>query len=136
MNEHHLHVADMIAGARSRVEHLDPAALAAEMAGGDVVVVDLREAAERDESGSIPGSVHVPRGMLEFRADPASPYHLDDLDPQERTIVYCASGGRSALAADTLRRMGYERVAHLDGGFAAWVAHHDRAAGSTRGGGR
>ena len=58
--------------------------------------------------------------MLEFHADEASPYHLDVLDPDRRIILFCASGGRSALAADTLQRMGYADVAHLDGGFKAW----------------
>jgi rhodanese-related sulfurtransferase len=51
---------------------------------------------------------------------PASPYHIEEFDPERRIVVYCASGGRSALAADTLQRMGYRKVAHLDGGFKAW----------------
>jgi rhodanese-related sulfurtransferase len=58
--------------------------------------------------------------MLEFHADAASPYHLEALDPSRRTILFCASGGRSALAAETLQRMGYTDVGHLDGGFNAW----------------
>ena len=58
--------------------------------------------------------------MLEFYADPASPYHRAEFDPSRRVIVHCASGGRSALAADTLQQMGYRRVAHLDGGIKAW----------------
>jgi rhodanese-related sulfurtransferase len=60
--------------------------------------------------------------MLEFYADPTHPSHLAGLDPAARVIVLCASGGRSALAADTLRQLGYANVAHLDGGFKAWVA--------------
>jgi rhodanese-related sulfurtransferase len=63
---------------------------------------------------------HAPRGMLEFWADPTSAYHREEFDPARRTILYCASGGRSALAADTLQRMGYANVAHLDGGIKAW----------------
>jgi rhodanese-related sulfurtransferase len=58
--------------------------------------------------------------MLEFWADPTSPYHREEFDPARRTVLYCASGGRSALAADTLQRMGYTNVAHLDGGIKAW----------------
>jgi rhodanese-related sulfurtransferase len=58
--------------------------------------------------------------MLELSADPASPLYRDELDPHRRVIVYCASGNRSALSADTLRRMGYENVAHIDGGMMAW----------------
>jgi rhodanese-related sulfurtransferase len=85
------------------------------------VVVDLRESEELAATGKIPGSLHVPRGMLEFRADPTSPYHLPELDPAKRVILHCASGGRSALAAATLQDMGYDNVAHLDGGMNAWT---------------
>jgi rhodanese-related sulfurtransferase len=70
----------------------------------------------------IPGALHVPRGMLEFRADPASPAHHAVLNPARRTIMYCASGNRSALSAVTLRQLGFTNVAHLDGGFRAWMA--------------
>ena len=112
--------ADLVAEAKQRVENLDPDAVERELASGEAVVVDLREPEELEASGRIPGSVHVPRGMLEFRADPSSPYHQEPLDPNKRVIVHCASGGRSALAAATLKDMGYERVAHLDGGLNAW----------------
>jgi rhodanese-related sulfurtransferase len=112
--------ADLVAGARGQVENLPPVAVAAELDAGDVVLVDVREPAERDDQGVIAGAVHVPRGMLEFRADPSSPAHLSDLLPERRVIVHCASGGRSALAAATLAAMGYRDVAHLDGGLAAW----------------
>lgn len=64
----------------------------------------------------------MPRGMLEFRADPTSPYHLEPFDRSRRIILHCASGGRSALGAATLQAMGYSNVAHLDGGFTAWKA--------------
>ena len=111
--------ADLVAEAKSRVENLDPDAVEREVASGDAVLVDIREAEEFGE-GRIPGAVHVPRGMLEFRADPSSPYHQQPLDPSARVILHCASGGRSALAAATLGEMGYERVAHLDGGIKAW----------------
>lgn len=110
----------LVAEAKERIQNLDVEQTAAEIEGGDVVLVDLREPAELEEHGVIPGAVHVPRGMLEFRADPSSPYHDESLDPGRRTILHCASGGRSALAADLLREMGYEDVAHLDGGFTAW----------------
>ena len=111
--------ADLVAEAKAQVENLQPDAVEAEVAAGDAVLVDIREAEEFSE-GRIPGAVHVPRGMLEFRADPSSPYHQPPLDPSARVILHCASGGRSALAAATLRDMGYERVAHLDGGMKAW----------------
>ena len=112
--------ADLVAEAKARVENLGPDAVEAELQRGDAVLVDIRDAPELAENGRIPGSVHVPRGMLEFRADTSSPYHQAPLDPSKRVILHCASGGRSALAAQTLQDMGYERVAHLDGGFNAW----------------
>lgn len=116
------HAADLVAEARSRIENLDPDAVEAELASGDALLVDIREADELETGGRIPGAVHVPRGMLEFRADPSTPYHQAPLDPSARVILHCASGGRSALAAATLQEMGYERIAHLDGGMNAWKA--------------
>ena len=112
--------AEMVQEAKGRVENLSVDDVAAEMNSGDAVIVDLREAEELAASGKIPGSVHLPRGMLEFRADPNSPYHQEPLDPSRRVILHCASGGRSALAAAALQEMGYSNVAHLDGGFTAW----------------
>jgi len=111
---------DLVTEAKAQVEALDPSAVERELRSGDAVLVDLREPAELAEHGRIPGSVHVPRGMLEFRADPTSSYHQEPLDPSKRVILHCASGGRSALGAATLRAMGYSDVAHLDGGMTAW----------------
>lgn len=111
---------DLVAAAKSQVENLDPDAVEAELDAGAAVLVDLREAEELTANGRIPGSAHVPRGMLEFRADPTSPYHQEPFDPTQRIILHCASGGRSALGAATLQAMGYENVAHLDGGITAW----------------
>jgi len=113
--------AQMVQEAKQRVENLSVDQVAAELRKGDVTLIDLREPNEQ-EQGVIPGSVSAPRGMLEFWADPKSPYHRREFDPARRTILSCASGGRSALAADTLRQMGYANVAHLDGGFKAWTA--------------
>lgn len=115
-----LSAADLVAEARAQIENLDVATVESEIASGDVVLVDIRDAHELEATGRIPGSIHIPRGMLEFRADPSTPYHQDPLDPGKRVILHCASGGRSALAAATLQAMGYEHVAHLDGGFNAW----------------
>ena len=86
----------------------------------DTVLVDVRGAFERESEGLIPGSVHVPRGLLEFHADPESPTYNDALDPEIRLILYCGTGGRSALAARTLIEMGFSDVASLAGGYAAW----------------
>lgn len=112
-------VMDLVAAAKQRVTNLTPEEVAAEMEGGDVLLVDLREPAEL-EQGRIPQATHAPRGMLEFYADPSSPYHRPEFAPERRTILYCASGGRSALAADALQQLGYSNIAHLDGGLKAW----------------
>ena len=112
--------AEMVAEAKQRIENLTVDQVAAEVERGEAVLIDLREPEELAQNGVIPGAVHAPRGMLEFYADPSSPYHRPDFDPNRRTILHCASGGRSALAADMLREMGYANVAHLDGGFTAW----------------
>jgi rhodanese-related sulfurtransferase len=112
--------AHLIADAKARIENLSPAAVAVELEDARVLLIDLREAEERQSS--IPGAVHAPRGMLEFYADPTSAYHRAEFDPHRRTILYCASGGRSALAANMLQELGYSRVAHLDGGLRAWQA--------------
>ena len=93
---------------------------ALDLAGGeDALFVDVRERAEQS-AGAIAGAVAAPRGFLEFIADPASPMHNPALSSGKRLIVYCASGGRSALAAKTLQDMGYADVANLTGGFQAW----------------
>jgi rhodanese-related sulfurtransferase len=86
----------------------------------DVVFVDVREGGELATQGKIPGAVHAPRGLLEFYADPSAPYHKPELGSGKRLVVYCASGGRSALAAKTLKDMGIDKVANLLGGFTAW----------------
>lgn len=112
--------AEMVAEAKKRVENLDVEETARELDAGDALLVDIREPAERAQTGAIPGAVAAPRGMLEFWADPTSPYHREEFQPASRIILHCASGGRSALAASTLQDLGYERVAHMDGGFKAW----------------
>ena len=112
--------AHLVFDARARIENLSPAAVAEEMERGDVLLVDLREPEECRHRGGIPGAIHAPRGMLEFFADPTSAYYRAEFDPDQRTVLYCAGGGRSALAADMLQALGYTRVAYLDGGLTAW----------------
>jgi rhodanese-related sulfurtransferase len=113
--------AQLVQDARSGIENLTPDQVAAEVAAGKALLVDVRDAQER-ANGTIPGAVHASLGMLEFYADPSSPYHKAEFDPGKRVILHCASGGRSALAAQSLKSMGYANVAHLDGGFKAWQA--------------
>lgn len=111
----------MVSEAKQRIENLSVADVMVELAANNVTLIDIREASEL-QSGMIPGAVSAPRGMLEFYADVNSPYHRAEFAPERRMIVYCASGGRSALATDTLQQLGYIDVAHLDGGFKAWQA--------------
>lgn len=107
--------------ARAHVDGLTPAQVAAELAQGDPLLVDVREADET-AAGTIPGATPVPRGLLEFAADPGTPMHVAGFDPARRVICFCSGGGRSALAAQSLQSLGYTDVAHLEGGFGAWTA--------------
>ncbi|HEY0732764.1 MAG TPA: rhodanese-like domain-containing protein [Chitinophagaceae bacterium] len=111
---------DLVKNAKSNIENLTPHQVAEELKNGKAILVDIRETHELSEQGKIPGSVNAPRGMLEFYADPSLPYHKAEFQPENRIILQCASGGRSALAAQTLKQMGYNNVAHLDGGIKAW----------------
>lgn len=111
----------MVEESRKGIENLSAAEVAAELETGAPLLVDVREPSEAQSQGMIPGAISAPRGMLEFYADPTSPYHRDEFDPERRTILYCASGGRSALATAALQRLGYADVAHLDEGFKGWV---------------
>jgi rhodanese-related sulfurtransferase len=113
-------VSHLVSEAKQRVQNLTVDQVSQELERGEALVVDLREPEERAQQGVISGAVFAPRGMLEFWADPTSPYHRAEFDPNRRIILHCASGGRSALAADTLRELGYTNVAHLDGGLKAW----------------
>jgi rhodanese-related sulfurtransferase len=113
-------VQQMLAAANAAVPRIAPEE-AKELAGqAQVVLLDVRDAAEVKASGKAKGAVHVSRGLLEFRADPASPLHDAAFDRAKTIIVYCASGGRSALAGKTLKEMGYTDVRNL-GGFKDWV---------------
>jgi rhodanese-related sulfurtransferase len=111
---------DMVAAANAVVPGISPAEAKALIADGRAQVIDVRDAPEVESSGKIEGALHISRGMLEFRADPASPFHDDRLRPDGTVIVYCASGGRSALAGKVLKELGYRDVRNL-GGFKDWV---------------
>lgn len=112
-------VAEMITEAKKTIENLTAEEAFAEHRSESALFVDIREPEER-ATGAITGSHHAPRGMLEFYADPASPYHRSEFDPARRVVLYCASGGRSALAAQALQELGYTDVAHIDGGIKLW----------------
>lgn len=113
-------VEQMVVEASRRVRTLSPQEVAAAAARG-ALLVDVREADELPGAGRIPGSVRVSRGVLEWVADPASALHDPLFDPALEVVLYCPVGGRSALAADALRQLGYLRVGHLEGGLSAWA---------------
>jgi rhodanese-related sulfurtransferase len=112
--------AELVAEANAAVGTLSVEEAKALVGRDDVQFVDVRDASELAKNGKIPGAVHAGRGLLEFHADPSSPAHKTELASGKRLILYCASGGRSALAAKTLKDMGLERVTNLIGGFTAW----------------
>jgi len=112
-------VADMVEQAKARIEVTTPAEITGAVSSHEVLFLDIREP-EEWEAAHVPEAVHIPRGMLEFRADPASQYYDSRLGAGKPIVVSCASGGRSALATAVLMDMGYENVRSLDGGMNAW----------------
>ena len=120
-----LTVKQMLEAANAAVSKITPSE-AREMIGkGNTLVVDVRDAPEVEKSGKVAGAVHVSRGMLEFRADPESPYYDKNFDRGKSVILYCASGGRSALAGKLLKDMGYDKVYNV-GGFKDWTGAVDK----------
>jgi rhodanese-related sulfurtransferase len=114
-------VKQMLEAANAAVPRLTPAEAQEMIARGNTLVVDVRDAPELEQNGKVAGAVHVSRGMLEFRADPESPYHDKNFAKDKTLILYCASGGRSALSGKVLKDMGYDRVYNL-GAFKDWAA--------------
>ena len=114
--------AQMVQNARARIAEIGTKDLIADLGAEDLVIVDLRDVRERQRSGFIPGSIHAPRGMIEFWVDPDSPYHKPVFAQGKRYVFHCASGWRSALTVATLQDMGFE-AAHLKDGFTDWLAH-------------
>jgi len=113
-------VKQMLEAANAAVPKITPAQAKDMMARGDTLVVDVRDGSEVQQSGKVAGAVHVSRGMLEFRADLESPYHDKNFARDKTVILYCASGGRSALSGKVLKDMGYDRVYNL-GAFKDWA---------------
>src|ERR1700686_651292 len=103
-------VKQMREAANAAVPRITPAQAKEMIAKGDTLVVDVRDGTEVEKSGKVAGAVHVSRGMLEFRADPESPYHDKNFAKDKTVILYCASGGRSALSGKVLKDLGYDRV--------------------------
>jgi len=112
----------MIAEANAVIETIDVQHALKLVNDPNVQFVDIRDGAEVAAGGVVPSAVHASRGLLEFLADPESPMHKKELSSGRKLVLYCASGGRSALAAKTLMDMGVGDVCHMAGGFAAWTA--------------
>jgi rhodanese-related sulfurtransferase len=113
-------VKQMMEAANAAVPKITPAQARDMISKGNTLVVDVRDAPEVEKSGKIAGAVNVSRGMLEFRADPESPYHDKSFSRDKTLILYCASGGRSALSGKVLKDMGYTEVYNV-GGFKDWA---------------
>ena len=113
-------VKQLMEAANAAVPRITPAQAQEMIAKGDTLVVDVRDAAEVAASGKVAGAVAVSRGLLEFKADPELPTHDKNFARDKTVIVYCASGGRSALSGKLLKDFGYDKVFNL-GGFKDWV---------------
>jgi rhodanese-related sulfurtransferase len=109
-------VKELLSAANAAVPKLSPTEAAVKLRSGDALIVDVRDPSEVEKTGKLKGAVNVSRGMLEFRADADSPYHDPAFQADKTVLVYCASGGRSALAGKTLKDMGYGTVFNI-GGF-------------------
>ena len=123
MSKLKISAAEMVSQARARIEEIETPDLIARLDDPDTVVVDIRDVRERHRLGFIPGSIHAPRGMLEFWIDPDSPYHKDIFAQEgKRYVFHCASGWRSALSVATLQDMCFD-AAYLREGFSTWEKH-------------
>ncbi len=104
---------DMVAKAKEAVPAISPQEVRGMIGKPDVLIVDVRDPPEVEKTGKLKGAVNVSRGMLEFRADPESPYHDPHFSKDKTVLLYCASGGRSALGGQALRELGYTKVRNL-----------------------
>ena len=114
------HVAEMIAAARLLIDRVSVHEAAELQCLDAAILIDLRDVRELQKLGTVANSFHAPRGMLEFWADPDSPYHKPIFRTDKKLILFCASGLRSALAVRTLQEMGMKNVLDMEGGFTEW----------------
>ena len=110
----------LINGAMAQIETVPLDQAQELLSDSDTVFVDIRDVRELEREGMIPNALHAPRGMLEFWVDPDSPYYKPIFGEGKRLVLYCASAWRSALATETLQKMGVPNVCHLEGGFSSW----------------
>jgi rhodanese-related sulfurtransferase len=109
-------VREMLAEANAAVRRLNPVEVREIIGKGNNLIVDVRDAPELASGGKLKGTVNVSRGMLEFRADPESPFHNPAFQKNKTVLIYCGSGGRAALSGKTLKELGYQSVYNA-GGF-------------------
>ncbi len=110
----------LIDGAMAQIETIPLDQARKLLSEPNTLFVDIRDIRELEREGMIPNALHAPRGMLEFWVDPESPYYKPIFGEGKRLILYCTSAWRSALATETLQKMGVPNVCHLEGGFSAW----------------
>jgi rhodanese-related sulfurtransferase len=113
-------VRSLVAKAKNEINAVTPQQAFDQAQTGTALLIDIRDIRELQREGQIDGAFHAPRGMLEFWADPQSPYHKDVFAKSGNLILFCASSWRSALAAKTLQDMGMNNIFDMDGGFNAW----------------
>jgi len=111
---------ELIAQAMAQIETLPLEQAHGLLNDENTIFVDIRDVRELEREGMIPNALHAPRGMLEFWVDPDSPYYKPVFGEGKRLVLYCASAWRSALATETLQKMGVPNICHLEGGFSAW----------------
>ena len=111
----------LVAEAKQQTKSISPADAHGQQQTGDAILIDIRDIRELQRDGRIEGAFHAPRGMLEFWADPDSPYHKEIFATEGELVLFCASSWRSALAAKTLQDMGFSNIRDMDGGFTAWT---------------
>ena len=113
-------VRSLVANAKNETSALTPQQAFDQAQTGTAILIDIRDIRELQLEGQIDGAFHAPRGMLEFWADPQSPYHKEVFAQSDKLILFCASSWRSALAAKTLQDMGMTNIFDMDGGFNGW----------------
>ena len=111
---------ELVGEAEAKIKSMSPNEVNLKLKETGVILVDLRDIRELKREGTIPGSIHIPRGMLEFWIDADSPYYKSELDDAEELILFCNKGWRSALATFSLQSMGIQNVSHMTGGLEQW----------------
>ena len=112
---------DLVKKAKSEIEELSVEEVKREISEGSTILIDIRDFRERLLEETIPGAVSTPRGMIEWWFDPDSPYHKEEFTFDQRYVLFCSLGWRSALATSALKGLGFSNVAHLEQGFTGWV---------------